>query len=438
MMTKHVVIIGNGIAGVTAARFIRKLSDFRITMISAETDHFYARTALMYIYMGHLRYQDTKPYEDDFWSSNRIDLVRGYVMRIDTVRKEVHLGGGPTFGYDALLLATGSHSNTFGWPGQDLDGVQGLYGIPDLVTMERWTEGIRRAVIVGGGLIGIEMAEMLHTRRIPVTFLVREQGYMDYLLPPEESEMIHAEIREHHIDLRLATDLKAILPDESGRAQAVMTGDGEEVPCQFVGLTVGVHPNIDVVKESKVATNRGVLVDAFFETNIPDVYAAGDCAEFQDDGIGHRRIEQLWYTGRKHGKAVAQVICGRHAPYDRGVFFNSAKFFTVEYQTYGDIKPQPEAGTETMVWQEVKQKKLVRINYAAEPAPAKAGGRVLGFNLLGIRYRQDVCERWILERRSIEYVLQHLRQANFDPEFYRRYEGAVLAQFNKKHTAQAV
>ena len=323
-------------------------------MISAETDHFYARTALMYIYMGHLRYRDTKPYEDDFWAKNRIDLVRGYVTRIDTDNKEVHVGGGRALGYDVLLIATGSHSNTFGWPGEDLDGVQGLYGIPDLVTMERWTDGIRRAVVVGGGLIGIEMAEMLHTRHVPVTFLVREQGYMDYLLPPEESEMIHADIREHHIDLRLATELKEILPDKSGRARAMVTHDGEEIPCQFVGLTVGVHPNIDVARESKVATNRGVLVDAFFETNIPDVYAAGDCVEFQDDGIGHRRIEHLWYTGRKHGKAVAQTICGRRVPYDRGVFFNSAKFFTVEYQTYGDIKPQPEAGTETIVWQDVK------------------------------------------------------------------------------------
>ena len=417
-MPKHVVIIGNGITGVTAARFIRKLSDYRITMISAETDHFYARTALMYIYMGHMRFRDTKPYEDSFWPKNGIDLVRGYVTQIDTEAKTVQVGGGRPIGYDALLLATGSQSNKFGWPGQDLDAVQGLYGIPDLVTMERWTDGIERAVVIGGGLIGIEMAEMLHTRRIPVTFLVREQGYMDYLLPPEESALINAEIRDHHIDLRLATELKEILPDAAGRARAVVTNTGEEIPCQFVGLTVGVHPNIDVAKTSNVETNRGVLVNAFFETNVPGVYAAGDCAEFREDGIGSRRIEQLWYTGRRHAKTVAQTICGRRTVYDRGVFFNSAKFFTVEYQTYGDIKPKPEAGTKTVFWQDKTAKKLVRINYAAED------GRVLGFNLLGIRYRHDVCERWILERRSIDYVLQHLREANFDPEFYRRYEPA--------------
>ena len=415
-MPKHIVIIGNGITGVTAARFIRKLSEYRITMISAETDHFYARTALMYIYMGHMRFRDTKPYEDSFWPKNSIDLVRGYVTHIDTDAKTVEVGGGRRIGYDVLLLATGSQSNKFGWPGQDLDAVQGLYGIPDLVTMERWTDGIERAVVIGGGLIGIEMAEMLHTRHIPVTFLVREKGYMDYLLPPEESALINAEIRDHHIDLRLGTELKEVLPDAAGRARAVVTNTGEEIPCQFVGLTVGVHPNIDVAKTSNVETNRGVLVNAFFETSVPDVYAAGDCAEFREDGIGSRRIEQLWYTGRRHAKTVAQTICGRRTAYDRGVFFNSAKFFTVEYQTYGDIKPKPEADTETIVWQDEAAKKLVRINYTAED------GRVLGFNLLGIRYRHDVCERWILERRTIDYVLQHLREANFDPEFYRSFK----------------
>ena len=427
-MSKHVVIIGNGITGVTAARFIRKLSDYRITMISAETDHFYARTALMYIYMGHLRYEDTKPYEDGFWQQNRIDLVRGYVTHIDTDAGEIHVGGGRVIGYDTLLIATGSQSNKFGWPGQDLDAVQGLYSIPDLVTMERWTAGVERAVVIGGGIIGIEMAEMLHTRHIPVTFLVREPGYMDYLLPPEESAIINAEIRDHHIDLRLAIELKEILPDENGRARAVVTNTGEEIPCQFVGLTVGVHPNIDVVKTSNVETNRGVLVNEFFETSVPGVYAVGDCAEFRRDGIGSRRIEQLWYTGRRHGKTVAQTICGRRTAYDRGVFFNSAKFFTVEYQTYGDIKPKPEEGTETIFWQDEAAKKLVRINYAA------ADGRVLGFNLLGIRYRHDVCERWILEGRSIDYVLQHLRQANFDPEFYRRYEHAVAQAYNQRRS----
>ena len=431
-MTKHVAIIGNGIAGITAARFIRKMSDYRITVISTESDHLYSRPALMYIYMGHMTYKDTKPYEDGFWAKNRVNLVRDYVEDIDTEGKWLHLRALPPISYDVLLIATGSASNKFGWPGQDLAGVQGLYGLQDLEQMEASTPGIDRAVVVGGGLIGIEMAEMLHTRQIPVTFLVREQGYMDYILPPEEAEMVNREIREHHVDLRLATELKEILPDENGHVRAVVTKTGEEIACQYVGLTVGVHPNIEVVKNTNIETNRGVLVDEYFETNIPDVYAAGDCAEFRDPAQGHQRVEQLWYTGRRHGKTVAQTIGGRRTPYDKGTFFNSAKFFTIEYQTYGTIHPQLGQEEATVFWQHPGGKKLIRINYSTKDR------RVLGFNLFGIRYRHEVCERWIRERRSIAFVLENLREANFDPEFFKRFEAKVVGVYNQQNPGQYI
>lgn len=405
-MSKHVVIIGNGISGVTAARFIRKLSDFDVTMISDETDYFYSRTALMYIYMGHLRYKDTKPYEDWFWPKNRIATVRDVVEEINTDSRTLRLRSGESMSYDVLIIAVGSRSNKWGWPGEDLEAVQGLYGMPDLERMEKATAGIDRAVVVGGGLIGIEMAEMLHSRHVPVTFLVRESSYMDYAMPPEESAMINDEIRRHGIDLRLATQLREILGER--RARAVVTHGGEEVPCEFVALCAGVSPRVEVVEGSGVETHRGVLVNEFFETNVPDVYAVGDCAEFREDGIGSARIEQLWYTGRMHGKTVAQTICGRRTAYDPGPFFNSAKFFTIEWQTYGQISPGGDV--ESILWHEGRR--LVRIDYDAD--------RVLGFNLMGVRFRHEVCDRWLREGRSIDYVLDHLPQANFDEEFTRR------------------
>ena len=407
-MARHIVIIGNGITGITAARFIRKLSDDRVTVVSSETDHFYARTALMYIYMGHMRYQETKPYEDHFWSRNRINLVRGYAVQIDPEQKVVRIADGNDIAYDALLLATGSQSNKFGWPGQDLLGVQGLYGMQDLALMERNTQNITHAVVVGGGLIGIEMAEMLHARQIPVTFLVRENSYMDYLLPKEESALINREIAEHGIDLRLNTELKSIRGRKT--AEAVETSQNERIECQFVGLTAGVHPNIDLAKASGIDTNRGIVVNEFFETSLPDIYAAGDCAEFNADGIGSRRIEQLWYTGRAHGKVVAKTLCGHRTPYRKGVFFNSAKFFTMEYQTYGDISAQSEPHIRSRLFQ--SGRKLLRINSDRE------SGRVLGFNAMGVRLRQDQCEAWIRSGTSIKKVLASLGKARFDAEFY--------------------
>ncbi len=189
---EHVVIIGNGISGVTAARHIRKLSNKRITIVSAETDYFFSRTALMYVYMGHMKFEHTQPYENWFWEKNRIELKKGFVESIDYSSKKLSLSGGDQFTYDKLILAVGSKPNKFGWPGQNLKGVQGLYSKQDLDLMEENTSRhkVDRAVIVGGGLIGVEMAEMLHSRNISVSFFVREDRFWGNVLPLKEAAIV--------------------------------------------------------------------------------------------------------------------------------------------------------------------------------------------------------------------------------------------------------
>ncbi len=217
---KHIVIIGNGIAGITAARYIRKMSDHAITVISAESKYFFSRTALMYVYMGHESLQDTQPYENWFWEKNRIGLIQAYVQQVDTTAKKLQLSNGKTEQYDILVLATGSTFNRFGWPGQDLRGVGGLYSLQDLEYLETYTRDTQHAVIVGGGLIGIELAEMLQSRHIGVSFLVREQSYWNNVIPREESEMVNRHIREHHIDLHLGTGGFGVDDDAVGAARA--------------------------------------------------------------------------------------------------------------------------------------------------------------------------------------------------------------------------
>lgn len=427
---ENIVIIGNGIAGISAARHIRKLSDKRIIIVSAETDYFFSRTALMYVYMGHMKFEHTQPYENWFWEKNRIELVNAYVSNVDTDNKSLTLDGSRTLHYDKLILATGSKPNKFGWPGQDLHGVQGLYSKQDLDLLEVNAPNkdvCKRAVIVGGGLIGIELAEMLRSRDIPVTFLVREKSFWNGVLPDGESQMINEHILEHHIDLRLGTNLKEIISDENGRVKSIIiTETGEELACDMVGLTAGVAPNMEFLRDSGIALGRGIKVNRYLETNVPDVYAIGDCAE-QHEAIGNRRpIEAVWYTGRMMGETVAQTICGNRIAYKPGHWFNSAKFLDIEYQTYGWVfgekgRPDYEAHFH---WRHPSEKICITVAYTKE------NNQFLGINTFGIRMRHEIFDRWLTEERNVDYVMEHLADANFDPEFYKHHEASILSKYN--------
>lgn len=430
----HIVILGNGISGVTCARYLRKGSDCRITLVSDESEEFFSRTALMYIYMGHMRLQDTQPYEPWFWGKNRIERLKARIQTIDFQAKRLYGTKGESLDYDYLVLATGSIPNRFGWPGQDLDGVHGLYHLQDLEAMERHSEGLKEAVIVGGGLIGVEMAEMFHSRGITVHFLVRESDFWNGVLPAEESAMVSRHLREKGIDLRLNTALKHISPSTDGKkVDSVTTSTGETIPCGFVGLTTGVRPNIDFLTNTALETDKGILVDEYLQSNLPQVYAAGDCAQLRRPDSGRKSIEAVWYTGRMMGQALAQNLLAElkrqpelRKAYAPGFWFNSAKFFDIEYQVYGNVPAQIPENQDSIYWEHPSGCKSIRIQYA------RASGTVLGFVVMGVRYRQEVCERWLKEGAHIEDVLVQLGLANFGAEFSEQYENAVLDVYRQK------
>lgn len=370
----------------------------------------------MYVYMGHLRWRDLKPYEDDFWEKNRIELVTAHVTRITTEENRIQLDSGESLKYDTLILATGSLPRKLGWKGQELKGVQGLVSKQDLELLEENSAGCSTAVIVGGGLIGVELAEMLHTRNIQVNMLLRESGFWGSVLPQQDSNFISRHLESHGIRLLPETQLQKILGDSMGRVRAVLTNQGEEIPCQLVGLCIGVRPNIGFLKDSTIETDQGILVDTFFRTNISNVFAIGDCVQQRQPPGDRAAIEAVWYSARMMGETLAQTICGRPMPYSPGPWFNSAKFFEIEYQTYGRVASDPQEKEAQLHWQHSDGTKAITLAYDKESEI------FLGINSFGIRLRHEQFDQWLREGRSIEYVLGHLGEANFDPEFYRKYE----------------
>ena len=382
--------------------------------------------------MGHMELRHTQPYEEWFWKKNRIELKKAWVSNIDFDGKQVHFESEEPLAYDQLVLATGSRPNKFGWPGQDLTGVQGLFSYQDLELMEENTKGIKKAVILGGGLIGVEMAEMLLSRNIDVTYLIREEFFWSGVLPEEEAKLVSRHVREHHVDLRAQTELEEILDDGNGKVKAIKTKDGEIIECEFVGLTVGVHPNIDLVKDSKIETDRGILVDETLQTNIPEVYAIGDCAQLKSPPAGRRPIEAVWYVGRMMGETIAQSITGNATKYQPGIWFNSAKFFDIEYQTYGTVLNRLSEGEAQFYWECEDRKKCIKIVFDKESLVVK------GVNLFGIRNRHEVWDKWLRANKTLDFVIENLESANFDPEFFKRYEGAIQEQFNQQFPDKTV
>jgi NAD(P)H-nitrite reductase large subunit len=174
------------------------------------------------------------------------------------------------------------------------------------------------------------------------------------------------------------------------------------------------------------------LVDSYLRTSNPDIYAIGDCVELRQSQMNRRPIEAVWYTGRAMGQVVANNICNEKVPYTQDFWFNSAKFFDIEYQVYGFVPTKESEEIGSIFWQHPDQTKSIRIVFE------KVSRKVIGFNLMGIRYRQEVCETWIKNEKKIEEIMPYLSSANFDPEFFEEYESEILKIFNEKYNSQLV
>jgi NADPH-dependent 2,4-dienoyl-CoA reductase/sulfur reductase-like enzyme len=156
------------------------------------------------------------------------------------------------------------------------------------------------------------------------------------------------------------------------------------------------------------------------------VYAAGDCAQHRQPAPGEVAVEQLWYTGRQQGETVAYALCGQPRPYRRGVWFNSAKFFDLEYQTYGRVPARPDASEHSFCWQHPNGRHLLRLNFRRDTLA------VTGLNVLGLRHRHEAWHAWLQAGTPAPQVLAELGAANFDPEFFRQHEAAMVAAFNQQ------
>jgi len=379
--------------------------------------------------MGHMTFEHTQPYENWFWEKNKIDLINGRVTTLIHTEKQLVISDGSTINYDDLIIATGSKPAFYNWPGIDTKGVQGFYSKQDLELLETNAPNnkrCKRAIIVGGGLIGIELAEMLHSRKIEVTILVREEVYWGNILTKNEGELLGKHISSKGIELRFNTNLKDINADTNGNVTSITTTKGERLSCDFVGLSTGVIPNIDFLKSSGLELDSGVLVDDCLQTNIPNVYAIGDCAQQRVSLPNRKSVEAVWYTGRIMGETVAKTIAQEKTPYQPGVWFNSAKFFDIEYQTYGKVSAICSDFEQQLYWEDASGKKSITLAFHKESHV------LMGMTSLGVRLSHSLLDQWISQEKDITFVIDNLPKLNFDPEFYPKVLKRAVSKFKEQ------
>lgn len=419
-----IIIIGNGIAGTTLARHFRKKSDHPLLLISDESDYFFSRTAMMYVFMGHLRWEDTKPYEDPFWIKNNIQCLRGRVIELEATKKTIVLENGKRLCYEELVFATGSVPKRMNWPGEESKGVFSLYHKKDMDQLDQWVQPNQKAVVVGGGLIGVELAEMFRSRNLSVTYLVRESHFWKNALCVEEANIITSHLKAHGIEMLFNTEVQGILSGPSGEVTHVQTQAQKKIECQTVGITIGVRPQVDFLRTSALNIDQGIIVDNMLKTNLPHIYAIGDCAQLAMPLPHRKAIEPVWYSGRMMGETLAQTLTGNPTPYRPGHWFNSAKFFDIEYQTYGQMT-DPLIGEENQfIWQDKKNNKSLRFAFS------KKNNQFLGISSLGLRLRHETFDRWLNQKVKIETVINNLEEAHFDAEFSHRYENEIKKKWN--------
>ena len=415
----HAVIVGNGVAGVSCAFEIRKRNpDWKITLISKETDYFFSRTALMYCYMDRMKPVDLEPYERSVYKKQRIELIRDEVINFNSETKKVELKNSPEMVFDKLVLALGAAPRNIPWQGSQSvkEGIVNFVSMQDLEECERLTPTTSQAVVVGGGLIGIELVECLLHHNIQTTFLIREPFFWPVALGEEEAQMVGEHMREHGVDLRFGEQIESIESDSSGRVSSLKTDKNNTLPCQMLGVCVGVSPAIEWL--SKVSTppqlGRGIQVNSYFETSLPDVYACGDCAEIHSDlskPSDRPLLELIWYSAKRQGELTGVSVSGLKRAYEPPIFYNSSKFFEIEYTTVGVVNQSPK-GSKTVTLKLEEEKASVRLIQNER-------GRLIGFNGLGARFDHTIIEDWIEEQWTVEQCIQNLKSAQFDVEFGR-------------------
>jgi nitrite reductase (NADH) large subunit len=333
MNKKKLVMIGNGMAGVRTIEEILKIApeQFEITIFGKEPYPNYNRIKLSNILQGDTNFEDIIINSLDWYEENRIQLYTGEtVVKIDRETKQVITESGLAAAYDELIIATGSESFILPIPGADKEGVTGFRNINDCEMMIKQSRQFKKAVVIGGGLLGLEAARGLLNLGMEVNVVHLMPDLMERQLDSVASAMLKKELEAQGMNFLMEKQTVEILGDE--HVTGLRFKDGTEIQADLVVMAIGIKSNTAVAKNSGIDVNRGIVVNDFMETQTANVYAVGECAEHRE--IVYGLVAPLY----EQAKVLASKICGKEtAPYEGSITGTQLKVAGVDLFSAGEI-----------------------------------------------------------------------------------------------------
>jgi NADPH-dependent 2,4-dienoyl-CoA reductase/sulfur reductase-like enzyme len=304
------VIVGNGIAGVTAAETVRQEQpSAEITIIAETPTPACHRPTLKDYLAGRISEETLFARRPSFYADKGLRFLADRVVDIDVTQRQLMLHRRQSVGYDRLLLATGARARCLTCPGSDLAGVLTLRSVTDYQVALRFLEIARRVVVYGGGPLALETVETLCQRGMRVTHLLRRRQLWPDILDKTASELVLHQEQEAGVEVRIEDEIKEIV-GKQGRVMGIITHSGARIPCDLLITAIGSEPAIEYIKAGHIACERGITVDHTMRTSAADVYAAGDVAETLDPLAGDMRILGQWYPSMQQGRAAAYSMMG--------------------------------------------------------------------------------------------------------------------------------
>jgi len=351
-MTKY-VIIGGSAGGVGAVEAIREVDPMgELTVISEEPFPQYSRPMISEYVSREATLETMKYRGDQFWNKNNVQTLTGRAaVNIDFTKKQVELEGGTKVDFEKLLIATGGKPFVPRMEGGEKDGVFTFTELSSAKGLESKLEQSKSAVVIGGGLIGVSAAEALVKRGIKVTLVELKDKILNLILDEKASEIAEKVLSEAGVTVITGQTVQRILgkQDNEDAVGGVIMTDGTETPCDLVVVAIGVIPRTELVKETDMKLNRGIVVDRFMRTNIPDVYACGDVAEAHDFLLNGNRLLPLWPLAHLGGRVAGYNMAGKKAEYEGGTVMSALKYFDLPIIAAGIMNPEDIGDYELLV-----------------------------------------------------------------------------------------